>query len=320
MRHTLLLTALVLLTVSCRSQVPVTPIPATPPAAQQPTQPPGLPQVIGTVELPISTVPRLSGQALTFREGDVTFTSLSAATVQTDAVYTYIRARFEVKNNSATPFNNLTLVAVARSGNVGGTAVKSVSDLGGAGVADQAGVVTQMTPLHSVTVGTGGTLTLVSGAEDFQAFTPAEVDALKSQAGWSAQYGAQDLPLNYGFVARSGSSRTIAAQGGTGTVNVVVRLPRGATTVYNFVLNFAFVDQDTTRVTRSVLPPETQQAASARLSALSVNTGGEVMTIGEAVTTPTAGRSDVTVSDLNVTSTQATSVWDTAVWDAAVWR
>lgn len=320
MRQVLLLTAVALLTVSCRSQLQATPLPDTPPAAQQPTQPPGLPHLIGTVELPISTAPRISGQALTFREGDVTFTSLSAATVQTDAAYTYIRAQFEVKNTGATAFNNLTLVAVARSGNIGGTAVKSVSDLGGASMADQAGLVTQMTPLHSVTVGTGGNLTLVSGAEDFQAFTPAEVDALKSQAGWSAQYGAQDLPLNYGFVARSGSSRTIAAQGGTGTVNVVIRLPRGTTTVYNFVLNFAFVDQDTARVTRSVFPSETQQAASARLAALGVNTGGDVLTVGEAVTTPTAGRNDVAVSELNVTSTQATSVWDTGVWDTAVWR
>jgi hypothetical protein len=277
--------------------------------------PPVTPDVVsgvrGAVTLPISTEHALSGQALVFREGDVTFTQLGAASVQSTAEYDYVRAQYQLTNVGPQPIANLTLVAVARSGNVGNTAIKSVTSFGGTTAGNLAAAAALTLPIHSVTVDGSGTPTLVSGAADFQAFTVTEVSALTGQPGWNALYGASDTPLNYGFVARActgspcvpGSSRTIAA-GGSGVVNVALRIPRGSTTSYAFLMNFAIVDQDTARVTRSLVPAETAAAAAARLTSVGVTSGGEVMQVTSGPA-GSSGRTDLTTPGLTLTSSGA---------------
>ncbi|MFN4252114.1 NHL repeat-containing protein, partial [Deinococcus sp.] len=277
--------------------------PTTPTQAAQPATPTTL---LGGVELPVSTA-ALSGQALTFREADVQITRLGAASVQSAGGFDYVRAQYEVKNIGTTPFDNLTLVAVAKQGNVGGTAIKSITSFGGVTSTDQASLAVQSTALHSVTVGTGGALSLVNGATDFQAFTPAEVATLTSQKefGWNTMYGPGDKPLNYGFTVSKCTTtctRTLNA-GETGKVNVVLRIPKGGATgtAYNFTLNFALVNDSVARVTRSVTPAETAAQASDRLTGLGVATGGEVVSIGGAAAAPVTGRTGVLVSGVDGT-------------------
>ncbi|MDR6220874.1 hypothetical protein [Deinococcus soli (ex Cha et al. 2016)] len=290
MRHALLLTVLTSLTVSCQSQIPATSIPTPPPEAQQPTRP----HLIGTVELPISTDPRLSGQALTFREGDVTVTRLGAASVQRAGGFDYLRAQFEVKNVGSTPFGNLTLVAVAKQGNVGGTPIKAITDFGGVPSRDQDALMPLVVPTPAVAAAASGALSLVADAADFAALPDAEVAALPSQAGWATVYGPQDTPLNYGFtVSRcgAGACARLLNSGESGTVNVALRVPTSASVgaAYGFLMTFALVNDPVTRVTRSLVPPESAAAAAARLDALGA-TGGEVLQLEPTAQALPAGR------------------------------
>ncbi len=272
-----------------------------------PVTPDAIPGVRGALTLPISTDQGPSGQALVFREGDVTFTRLGAASVQSTAEYDYVRAQYQLTNVGTQPLANLTLVAVARNGNVGNTAIRNVTTFGGTTAENLTAAAALTFPIHSVTVDGSGTPTLVSGAADFQAFTVTEVSALTGQPGWTALYGPSDTPLNYGFVARActgspcvpGSGRTIAP-GGSGVVNVALRIPRGNTTNYAFLMNFAIVDQDTARVTRSLLPAESAAAAAARLTDVGV-TGGEVMQVTSGAA-GSSGRTDLTTPGLTLTS------------------
>ncbi len=260
----------------------------------------------GLLTLPISTSVTLPGQTLTHREGDVTFTRAGPASVQTDGEYTYLRATFTLTNTSAAPFNNMTLVAVARDTNTSGTALNSMSAFGGAPSGDLARLAPLVTPTHALNL-IGGVPTLVPGATDFQVFQPAQTQALTSQPEWLRHFRASDRPLNYGFVASACTNtctRTVAP-GGTANVNIAVRLPRGASTTYTFVMTFAIVDDSVTRVTRSVTPVETPAQAAERLDALGVLAGGEIMTVGGTDSGPPSGRSDVTTAAV-LTSTTAT--------------
>ncbi|MHA0044045.1 NHL repeat-containing protein [Deinococcus sp. PEB2-63] len=298
MRTPLLLTTLTVLLAACGQPTPTA-------AAPTPDR------LLGGVELPVTTADTglhpaapLGAPRLTFREGDVQITRLGAASVQSAGSFDYLRAQYEVKNVGTTPFDNLTLVAVAKEGNVGGTAIKTITDFGGVTSTNQASLAVQSTALHSVTVATDGSLSLVPGATDFQAFTPAEVAGLTAQSGWNTTYGANDRPLNYGFTVSKCTTtctRTLNA-GETGVVNVALRIPKGGATgtAYNFTLNFALVNDSVSRVTRSVTPAETAAQASNRLTALGVSTGGEVVSIGGAAESA-MGRTGVLVSGVDGT-------------------
>ncbi|MHA0044035.1 hypothetical protein [Deinococcus sp. PEB2-63] len=249
--------------------------------------------------MPVTTGAALGAQALTFREGDVTFTRLGSAIVQRAGGFDYLRAQFEVKNVGTTPFDNLTLVAVAREGNVGGTPIKAITDFGGVPSSDQAALVPLVAPTPAVAVSAGGTLSLVADAADFVALPDAEVAALPGQSGWTTVYGPQDTPLNYGFTvsrcSAAACTRTLKP-GESGTVNVALRVPKGAAVgaAYGFLMNFALVNDPVTRVTRSLVPPESATAAAARLDALSAS-GGEVVQLEPTAQVLPAGRAGLTI-------------------------
>ena len=223
------------------------------------------------------------------RDADVTFTALSTTT-QNDGAYDYVQTQFQITNNSATSFNNLTLYAVAKSGNVGNTAIKTITDFGGTVVADQARVAKLVTPLHGVNVGTGG-LSLIDSRTDFQAFEPSEVSALQNDPAWTTQgFSSSDKVLGYGFVARVcvpdctslvGYYRSIGPFDTRGFITISLRIPRTTGAAYKFVMNFAVVNETESRVTRSVYPSETLSAAEQRLTdLLSLSATPEVMQIG----------------------------------------
>lgn len=255
---------------------------------------PDTPAVLGGVDLPVTTGAALGLQTLTFREGDVTFTRLGAASVQSAGGFDYLRAQFEVKNVGTAPFDNLTLVAVAKQGNVGGTPIKAITDFGGVPSRDQAALVPLVAPTPAVAVAPGGTLSLVPDAADFAALPDAEVTALTGQSGWNTVYGQQDTPLNYGFTvsrcSAAACTRTLKP-GESGTVNVALRVPKGAAVgaAYGFLMNFALVNDPVTRVTRSLVPPESAAVAAARLDALGAP-GGEVMQLEPTAQALPAGR------------------------------
>ncbi|NJK44014.1 MAG: hypothetical protein HC933_06750 [Pleurocapsa sp. SU_196_0] len=105
-------------------------------ACQQPVAPESL-RVLGALELTLDTSAVNTVKPLgTLREGDATFTALNVASVNTDGAYDYLQAQFTVQNTSSTTFDNLTLYAVARDGNIGGTALKNITDFGGTALTD----------------------------------------------------------------------------------------------------------------------------------------------------------------------------------------
>ncbi len=286
MRVPLHWTALLTLTLLCACQVQS----RTPAAAAG---------VQGGVTLPIRTVDPAAQSPSTIRTGDVTVTRLGPASVQRAGGFDYLRAPFEVKNVGTTPIVNLTLVAVARAGTVGGTSITSITEFGGIPGHEQAALTPLVAPTQAVAVSPGGGLNLVARAADFAALPDAEVAALPGQPGWNTVYGPQDTPLNYGFTVGRCQADTCTRTlnpGESGTVNVALRVPNGAAVgaTYDFLMNFALVQDPVTRVTRSLVPPESAADALTRLEALNAP-AGEVMQLAPLTQALPAGRTGQTV-------------------------
>ncbi len=261
------------------------------------------PNILGGLEVSLnsdglSSVRFTTGLQLqgTLRENDVTFSPVGTASVITDGAFDYLQARFTVNNTSGTAFNNLTLYAVAKSANIAGSAIKSITNFGGVDVTDQTRIAKLVLPIHATQLSlipssTAFTPTLVQGREDFQAFTNAEVTTLQTDLNNTlGGFSSADKALGYGFVARrcvpncaapTSFTRTIPpAQ--SGVINLGFRIPKQATaTAYNFVMTFAVVNETNARVTRSKLSLETLAEAETRLTSVGATANSnEVMQIG----------------------------------------
>ena len=246
----------------------------------------------------------LRTQAVTFRETDLTLgTGITQVITPTNSAYTYLVASFAITNTSSSQvFQNLTLYALAKSGNLGGTAIKSISNWGGisnqAEQTRQAKLAIPVSPvLSALTIDTLG---------GFQAFNSAEVAAATSAATTAGAMAAGDTLLNYGFNARCTSScvansRQIAVNG-AGVLKVAMRVPKSAS-AYGFVMNFLVFDESVSRVTRSVFPPETVAQADTRGQGVSA---AQLMQFGLNRGTTTLS-SSTTVDDV-FTSTLNTSI------------
>ena len=212
----------------------------------------------------------LHTQAVTYRESDVVFgTGTTQVVSATNSAYDYLVATFPVSHapSSTTAFQNLTLYALAKEGNIGDTAIKSITDFGGVSdTAEQTRLAKLLIPVHAVT-DSGGDVLIDNSKADFQAFSSAEVTAATTAAGTAIT--ANDTILNYGFSARcvtncTANSRRIAT-GGTGNISIAIRVPKAAAaTTYGFRMNFVVLDESVSRVTRGVFPPETISLAEAR--------------------------------------------------------
>jgi hypothetical protein len=213
------------------------------------------------------------------RQGDVSLTSTSLA-VQTDGQFDYVQIQFAITNNSSTAFDNLTLYALAKNGNVGGSAIQSINSFSGIATSEQVRVARLMTPVHGVDV-VGNVPNLVAARADLQVFEPSEIADLQNLLNTNAGgFSSNDKVLGYGFVARrcmpdctapSSFVRDIPAFGTTGynqgLVTVALRLPRTNGTPYDFTMSFAMTNRITKSVTKSLYPPETLANAEARLAA-----------------------------------------------------
>lgn len=262
---------------------------------------PTITQNLGILELPIRDSGLRAGQITrvrvsskfssrsTFQRTNVALIALANIPTQNDGAFDYLQAQFKVQNTGSTAFQNLTLYAVAKAGNIGGTAIKSITNFGGIVQSEQTRISKLVTPTHGLNVSSTGA-TLIAGREDLQFFTPNEVSALQTSPAWTANgFSSNDKLLGYGFVVRRCTAncdtaaptltRSIPADS-DGLVTIALKIPRSSGTAYDFVLTFAVLDEAVTRVSRSVYPPESLSSAEARLAGFSADSGAEIMQQG----------------------------------------
>ena len=278
----------------------------------------GQDRLLGAIELRVDSTGVSSVQftnkgtrSSTLREADVVFANgITNVITTTNDPFNYLVASFEVSHTSlsAAAFNNLTLYAQAKAGNVGDTAIKTITDFGGVtNTTEQERLAKLVAPVHAVTTDVPGNIVLDNLKADFQAFTSTEVATATALATTGGAMTGSDTLLNFGFSARcatlcSPNSRTIAL-GATGQVSIALRVPK-STSAYKFVMNFIVMDESVSRVTRSVIPSEAVAAAEARANTLVGAT--ELMQFGLHRDT-TVLPSSVAVDDVN-TSKFAASI------------
>jgi hypothetical protein len=184
------------------------------------------------------------------------------------AGFRYLTATYRVTNLSSAPLENITLRAVAKTGNLGETAAFEVRAFPDATNPDGAlftdpTVAQRIVPLHGMQL--GATVPVPDGtASDFQAYRASESAALESAAQNASVLAATERVLDYGFVTKNGSSRSLPA-GGTGLVSVSFRLPRRfdpLPKVFKFKVSFLLTTDSALRVSRALL--ETTSEAETR--------------------------------------------------------
>ncbi|NJK46190.1 MAG: hypothetical protein HC933_19765 [Pleurocapsa sp. SU_196_0] len=273
--------AALLLTLSACPGPVIEPPPPPPPTPVPPPPPPPVTTVnstsIGTVNLEWNTG---NYAPTTDSSGTVRFTPTYYSDID-DFVskMRYLTMGFTVENLSAVTIDNLGVRAVARDGNLGGTAMVEVrafpSDTNPDG-----DPFTDVTVAHRITPIQGTILAAQPVADphssDFQAYKDTESLSLQDAARTAALIGANDTVLDYGFVTRVCSanctqpaantvySRTVTAAG-TARIAIAFKLPRSFTPLpkpYRFKISFLVTKDDAVRVTRGV--GESTDAAVAR--------------------------------------------------------
>ena len=199
----------------------------------------------------------------TLVDSAATFTP-TAFTVTDTLGIRYFNATFSVKNNTAAPFKNLSLVMYNKSSqNIGGTAIKDLQNEGGSSITDIS-VAQRIKPANGMST----PVSVDATKADFQSFTTAEASSVQSAARTLGVIGTSDTVLEYGYVARNGTTRGIGA-GETGQVTLSFRVPKTASTTlrpYRFAVTAVIFDAATTRVTRS--REESATSAAARAGAI----------------------------------------------------
>ncbi|NJK44919.1 MAG: PQQ-dependent sugar dehydrogenase [Pleurocapsa sp. SU_196_0] len=246
-----------------------------------PPKPVGEARVLGALELEVNASTALGSSvmarpAATLADSAVTVTP-TAFTVQDARGVRYFTASFSVKNNTTTAFKNLSLVLYAQSGqSLGGTGIKSLKNFAENPITD-ATVAQRIKPAN----GMSSAVTVDASKADFQVFTTAEATQIQTDARAASIIGASDTVLEYGFTARNGSARGIAA-GATGQITLAFRVPNTAsdtTKPHRFVVTSVVYDASTTRVARS--REETAVSATTRATAITDRTNPtEVILVG----------------------------------------
>lgn len=161
----------------------------------------------------------------------------------------FLTAQFPISNGTGAIINRLTLVAYVKSGNIGETAVKNITNFGGATLTDIS-KARAVKPSHAMKA-TGCAVAPCVDAINagLQVFSQAEVTNLTSLAG--AALANNENLLAYGFVARNANTRNIQANNNSsdGLVTIAVRVPSsgaGATgDAYSFTMTFLVFKQPT---------------------------------------------------------------------------
>ncbi len=261
--------------------------------------------VLGTLEFQIDsggTSSALLKPRDSLPETAITLTS-SAFGVTDSSGVRFFNATFDVKNNTATAFKNLSVVMYNKiAQNLDGTAIKELQNFAGTPITD-ATVVNRIKPAHAMNTATNIEITRA----DFQAFNPSQVAQIQLDAQVLGTIANADTVLEYGFVARNGTARAIAS-GATGTITLAFRVPKTGvnTEPYRFVVTAVVFDAPTTVVTRS--REESALSAANRASAITDRSNPtEVVLIGNDSETSSCinctftRRSNSTVSSLGKT-------------------
>jgi alpha-tubulin suppressor-like RCC1 family protein len=212
-----------------------------------------------------------NARAVTFREIDAVFGAGTTNMISNvNDPFDYLVATFPVSHaaGSSSTFQNLTLYALVKAGNVGGTAIQTITSFGGVtDTIEQTRLAKLLIPVHALKDDGTGQIVMDNTRADFQAFTSAEVSTATTVAGSSIT--VLDTILNYGFGARcstncTANSRSIPING-TGSVTIAIRVPKAAAgTAYRFAMNFVVLDESVSRVTRGMFPPESVAQAETR--------------------------------------------------------
>ncbi len=211
----------------------------------------------------------------TLPDAAATFTSTAFSVTDASGIR-FFNATFSVQNNTASNFKNLSLVMYNQSAqNLQGSAIKELQTFSGTAITDAA-VINRIKPTHAMS-----TPTTIDGARaDFQAFESAQAAQIQTDARALGVITNTDQVLEYGFVARNGTARGIAA-GATGSITLAFRVPKTgvATEPYRFKVTAVIFDAPTTVVTRS--REETASSAASRASSITDRTNPtEVVLIG----------------------------------------
>jgi hypothetical protein len=217
------------------------------------------------------TPAKLGTQAI-LNESQLVFTPSAVASFITETngtrLFDYVSRNFTITNNTGGTVNNLTLVALAKTGNIGGTAIRVATAFNGS--ATDATTAQLARPTHTMIASSGAAAvdTADISRASFQALTAAEALAIQNDSNFASQ-NLTGTVLEYGFVATNtaGTGRGIA-NGSSGKVSIAMRFPKPttATNTYNFVMTFAVTAESANRVTRS--PEETTTAANTRATTL----------------------------------------------------
>jgi uncharacterized delta-60 repeat protein len=266
--------------------------------ACQTTNPVAL-KAVGSLELVFDAQSR-SATALVRSNGIVTqairttaqisFTAPTALGVTTDAGNNvqYISAKFNVNNlMPSISVHDLTLIAYQKSGNVGQTALKSITDFTG-GALNQVAFAQAVQPVNPPL---SIPFAVDNANSDLQFFTESELTALQTTADSANELSISggEYLFPYGFVARaSATSRGLPENtNAAGTINVSIRVPSSnsssSDTAYRFSMTFIIFDAPvTTRVSES-LEEQAASGAETRGNAGGFNTNQVAVVAGSSL-------------------------------------
>ncbi len=278
-------------------------------ACNQPTPQASTPKILGILEVAINDsaigatkfIPAKIGTQAVINENEITFAPAAGAlgntnlSVESNAPrnFDYVSRIFTITNKTGgqSTMNNLSLVALAQTGNAAPTtALKTITNFNGNTV--NAATAQLARPTHRMT---GNGAVVVDTSEpyraSFQAFTTAEISPMQTQANALSYSGTV---LEYGFVATTTGatgSRTLA-DGASANVAIAMRFPSGGGAgVYNFVMTFIVFEGGATRVTRS--PEESTANANTRAGNVSTTPSSTVTKVliddPAVITTPPTG-------------------------------
>jgi hypothetical protein len=199
--------------------------------------------VLGTVSLGFGDA--VSTQATLVNESQLVFTRTAGAII-TDAKRDtrYISSTFTVTNNTGAALNNLTLYALNKPENLGGTAIKNLQNFTGSSLTDTA-YARAAQPGHKMNASATAGATVDAGSANLQLFTTTEASDVTALLP-----GGTGTILEYGYRMNEDS----IAAGGTGTFTVSYRLPvtSSNTDATSFVATFAVAKDGPPRVSQSV--------------------------------------------------------------------
>ncbi len=284
MKKFLLIPALAALILACQQQ-PILP------ASQS---------LLGTLEMqfgsndnPIFNASKLGTSALTPKPDSSIVATFESFVTRDEGTVRTLTAVYQIKNNTASTFNNLSLVAYAKTGNSNSSALKSINAFGGAPSSTD---VKNVFPAQ----GTDGAVAVSQFHSDLQVYTTSEADTLTDTARVANLITTSEYALEYGFVVRYNGSthlRTLEA-GETGRVALSMSIPASADVASGsrFSLTFIVAENDDAHVVQSLEEPLLGTEAAARASAVGVGTQVRVFETSTSTATPKSTISAVRIA------------------------